>query len=719
MLCIRGPGVWAYRPVIEAWVDIGDLEDCPSNTLPGFSERLTAWLPSLIEHRCSVGERGGFLQRLRDGTWPAHIMEHVTLELQALAGMPGGLGRARETSQRGVYKVAVRAWYEPVTRAALYAARDLVMAAIEDRPYDVAAAVDALRDIAEPLRLGPSTECIVDAADDRDIPAIRLGEANLVQLGYGARQRRIWTAETDRTGAIAEGICSDKDLTRSLLKACGVPVPEGRLVESIAQAWEAAQDIGLPVVVKPIDGNHGRGVFTNLISRQEVETAFGIAVDEGSGVVVERFIPGDEHRLLIVGGRLVAAARGEAATVIGDGVSTVAQLIEQQLNSDPRRGRGEDQPLNIIRLDSAAQMEIARQGFERDSIPAQGVCVVIQRNGNVSIDVTDQVHPKVAGAVCLAAKVVGLDIAGVDLVAKDIAQPLQDQGGAIVEVNAGPGLLMHLKPASGRPRDVGAAIIDNMFPHGDAGRIPIVGISGSHGKTLVARLLTRLLQMAGLYTGLACSDGLYLQSRHVDKTAGASWEAARRLLLNRAVQAAVIEQSARGILTEGLAYDRCHIGVVTGVDPGDLLPDLDIHDADRLANVLRTQVDVVLSDGVAVLNADDERVAEMASLCDGGVILYSLRPDSERIAQHRVAGGRAVLVQGSDIVLAEASTLEILMAVDDLPRHDAHGPRRLSALLPAVAAAWALGLDHDIVRTGIRTFDVMESVQASPVGLAV
>ena len=315
ILSLRGPNMWTYRPVLEVWIDIGELEDYPSNLLPGFYERLSTWLPSLIEHRCSYEEHGGFLRRVQEGTWPGHILEHVTLELQNLAGMPGGFGKAREMSQRGVYKVIVRAWHEQVTHAALHAARDLVMAAIEDRPFDTAQVIADLRDMVDSLCLGPSTACIVDAADDRDIPYIRLNDGNLVQLGYGAAQHRIWTAETDRTSAIAEGISRDKDLTKTLLEACGVPIPEGRLVQSAADAWEAAEDIGLPVVVKPYDGNHGRGVFTNLTTREEVESAYTIAIDEGSGVIVERFVLGNEHRLLVVGGKVVAAARGEPASL--------------------------------------------------------------------------------------------------------------------------------------------------------------------------------------------------------------------------------------------------------------------------------------------------------------------------------------------------------------------------------------------------------------------
>ena len=460
VLSLRGPNIWTYRPVLEAWVDIGELEDFPSNTIPGFYERLTAWLPSLVEHHCGVGVHGGFLMRLREGTWPGHIMEHVMIELQNLAGMQSGFGKARETSKRGVYKVVVRARHEEVSRAALFAARDLVMAAIQDKPFDVKATVDNLRDILESVALGPSTGCIVDAATDRRIPSMRLNEGNLVQLGYGARQRRIWTAETDQTSAIAETISSDKELTKTLLQSCGVPVPEGRIVNSVADAWDAAESIGLPVVVKPLDGNHGRGVSTNLNNQKDVEAAFLLAEQESSDVIVERFIRGNEHRLLIIGGRLVAAARGEEASIVSDGVSTISELINSQLNSDPRRGSSEDCPLNLILIDEADDprvvlLELARQGYTTESIPPAGETILVQRNGNVAFDVTDQVHPSVAAAASLAARIVGLDIAGVDLVAEDISRPLEEQGGAIVEVNAGPGLLMHcLLYTSPSPRDL-------------------------------------------------------------------------------------------------------------------------------------------------------------------------------------------------------------------------------------------------------------------------
>src|SRR5574343_930817 len=403
-------------------------------------------------------------------------MEHVTLELLSLAGVPGGFGRARDGGRRGVYKVIIYNLHDDVTRLAIETGRDLIMAAIEDRPFDVAAAVEALKDLAEDRLLGPSTGSIVAAAQARNIPTIRLADNNLVQLGYGFKQRRIWTAETDQTSAIAETISRDKDLTKSLLKACGVPVPEGCVVETADEAWEAAQDIGLPVVVKPSDGNHGRGVFTNLMTEAEVRTAFAVAVDDGSSVIVERCIPGNEHRLLVVGGKTVAAARGDFAFVTGDGQSTIEQLIETQINSSPSRGPAEENTLNFVRVDSAVRLELERQGLTAQSVPDKGRDVLIQRNGNVSIDITDQVHQDVADTVALAARVVGLDVAGIDLVCEDISKPLADQRGAIVEVNAGPGLLMHLRPSAGTPRPVGEAIVDYLFPPEQDFNLPIVGI---------------------------------------------------------------------------------------------------------------------------------------------------------------------------------------------------------------------------------------------------
>ncbi|MDO8438652.1 MAG: cyanophycin synthetase [Telluria sp.] len=704
---LRGPNIWTYRPVIEAWLDIGALEDFPSNTLPGLYERLVAWLPGLIEHRCGVGERGGFLERLKEGTWSGHILEHIALELQNLAGMRTGFGKTRSTGEIGVYKMAFRTRQPEVGMAALHTGRALLMAAIDDTPFDLALEVAKLVEIVDRHCLGPSTAHIVEAATERKIPHIRLTDGNLVQLGHGGAQRRIWTAETDRTSAIAESIASDKDLTKTLLQSCGVPVPEGSLVKSAEEAWEEAQDIGLPVVVKPYDGNHGRGVSVNLMTRADVEKAYHLAARKGDSesVIVERFITGDEHRLLVVGKQVVAAAKGESLWVTGDGVSNVIALVDSQINTDPRRGTDENSPLNALAPENGAEiiLELERQGMTAYSIPLDGQRVLIQPNGNVAYDVTDKVHPSVAAAAALAARVVGLDIAGVDLVAEDISRPLAEQRGAIIEVNASPGLLSHLKPAEGgQPRPIGTAIVGHLFGPGESGRIPIVGITGSIGSSLVARLVGCLLHLTGKHTGVVSADGLFLDQRKVSGADSVNWDAGQRLLINRTVEAAVFESNARMILTDGLAYDKCTVGVVTDMAGHEVLGEFYINDADGMANVVRTQVDVILPHGVAVLNGAIAEVAEMAELCDGKVIFYGADAAVPVIAAHIASGERAVFLRDGKVILSDGPLETALLNLAALHTSASNQP---DSVLAAVAATWAMDLSPELIAAGLRAFD--------------
>jgi cyanophycin synthetase len=702
---LRGPNIWTYRAVMEAWVDIGALEDFPSNTLPGFYERLTGYLPGLIEHECSPGVRGGFLQRLQEGTWAAHILEHVCLELQNMAGMRTGFGKARQTSQTGIYKIAFRTRQEDVGRRALHLGRDLVQAAIDDTPFDIAASVEELHNMVDSLCLGPSTAHIVDAATARGIPHTRLTDGNLVQLGYGIAQRRIWTAETDQTSAIAEEIASDKDMTKRMLQACGVPVPHGQVVQSAAQAWEAAQSIGLPVAIKPYDGNHGRGVALDLDNQADIEAAFALAHQEGGGqVIVEEFIRGNEHRMLVVGRQVVAAARGTTLYVQGDGVSTMNQLVDQQINSDPRRGRAESFPLNVVDLSESPEvlLELERIGIAPLSVPEAGRKVLIQRNGNVAFDVTSELHPSVARAAALAARVVGLDIAGVDMVLENCALPLQQQRGAVIEVNASPGLLAHIKPADGAGQPVGTAIISHLFDSKQDGRIPVVGITGTHNTGRMARLVAWLVHISGKHVGLACSEGLYLDSRKVDAADSSTWEAGQRILINRSVQAAVFENPCTTILGQGLAYDRCQVGVVTDVSWDESLRDFDILDAAQNFKVARTQVDVVLSSGCAVINAMDPQALELAELCDGRVIFYALSPEHPTLLAHRAKGNQVVCLRENCIVLAHGTQERPLLGLDSLKPTKAAQPEMVMA---AVAAAWALSISPELIAAGLRTFE--------------
>lgn len=703
---LRGPNIWTYRPVIEAVLDIGALEEFPSNKIPGLYERLTTWLPGFIEHRCGVGERGGFLERLREGTWSGHILEHVVLELQNLAGMRTGFGQTRSTNLVGVYKMAFRTREEQVGRAALQIGRDLLMAAIEDQPFDLQTRVTELRELVDDRCLGPSTASIVDAATDRRIPSIRLTDGNLVQLGHGAAQRRIWTAETDRTSAIAESIASDKDLTKTLLQSCGVPVPEGSLVRSAEEAWEEAQDIGLPVVIKPYDGNHGRGVSLNLMSKEDVIAAYELASRKGDSksVIVERFVTGDEHRVLVVGNQVVAVGKGESLWVTGNGKSNITELVDDQINTDPRRGTTEDCPLNALDPAAGAEiiLELKRQGMDANSIPLAGQKVLIQPNGNVAVDVTDKIHPDIAYAATLAARIVGLDIAGVDLVAEDISRPMAEQGAAIIEVNASPGLLAHIKPANGEGRPVGKAIINHLFAPEESGRISIVGVAGTKGCSLIARLIGALINISGKETGVACAQGLFLNKRLVTDGDCANWEAGQRLLINRSVEAAVFETNAKAMLSDGLAYDKCAVGVVTDLDGYAELGAYYIDSPDQMRKVLRTQVDVILPDGVAVLNAADPAVADLAELCDGKVIFYGKDPLLEAIVNHRALGERVVFLRDDNIVMADGETETALLPLSALK------PAKVAqaeSVLAAVAAAWALDITPELIGAGLRTFD--------------
>jgi cyanophycin synthetase len=639
IFAINGPSIWTYRPVVEAWVDIGDLEDCPSNTIPGFVERLCAWLPTLSEHRCSYEEVGGFIKRLEEGTWPAHIMEHVTLELQNLADIPGGFGRAREAGPRGVYKVAISAPFEEVSRVSLEMGRDLVMAAIEDEPFDVEAAVSQLRTMAAAYLPGPSAACIIAAAEDkaRKIPVVYLPAQNLVQLGYGAQQKRIWAADTEHTGAIAQGIAEEPELTHDLLKSCGLPVPAQSLAATADEAWAEAQWMGLPVNIMP--GSYSVGdPGVKVSTREELMAAFENAWEEGSDVVVKKSISGRLHRLLVVSGTLVATA--------------------------PLDGDGE--------------------------------------HGS---DLTGHIHPSTEEAVILAAKIVGLDVTGIDVVVRDVSRPLSEQEGAITAVHAGRRLIRHLQPDSEESRLIGRSVINGLFPDASDGRIPIVGVIGSSGCNDVARLVAEYSRLSGKMTALACGDGVFYNRRHVKNESGVNWQSGRHLLINRATEVAVIESSADMILGEGLPYDRCQVAIVTGVSPEQHFGEYYVDSRERVLQVMRTQVDVVLPTGIAVLNAADAMAVELAPFCDGEVIYFAVDARSPVIAEHLANGGRAVIVRSEQLALVTSTDETLIAPLTGIPfLTDDDAFARLSCVLAATAAAWALEISLHVIRTGIETF---------------
>ena len=708
ILTLRGPNVWARFSVLEVTVDLGVLKDSPSNELPGFNERLKSWLPTMIEHRCSVGERGGFFERLRRGTYQAHILEHVTLELQSLAGTEVGYGRARETDEDGVYRVAIEYEDEAFAVACLHAARELSQAAVYDRPFDVEAEVRRLREINQKERLGPSTGAIVAAAKARGIPVRRLNSESLVQLGYGARQKRINTAETSNTSAIAESVAQDKDLTRALLRQVGVPVPYGRPVADAEDAWAAAKEVGLPVVVKPRYGNHGYGVTVNLSTREQVARAYALAREQTSYVMVETFAEGADYRLLVVGGKLAAAARREPALVVGDGAHTVAELVEA-VNRDPRRSDDHSTPLSQIKLDGIALTTLAEHGHGPDTVPAAGERVLIRKNANLSTggtaaDVTDLVHPDVAARAVDAAAVIGLDVAGVDVIVRDISRPIEAQGGAVVEVNAGPGLRMHLEPSSGESRPVGEAIVDMIFPGGDNGRVPVVAVTGVNGKTTVTRLIAHVLKTSGKFVGMTCTDGIHLDGRRIESGDCSGPQSARAILVNPKVEAAVLETARGGILREGLAFDVCDVGVVTNIGEGDHLGINGIETPERLAWVKRTVTDSVAAWGSGVFNAADPLVVEMARHCPGSVVFFA-NESNDVIADHRARGGKAVFARGGAVVLAEGAAERPLIPTARVPL--TFGGRigfQVENALAASAACWALNVPDETIVAALSTF---------------
>ncbi len=712
---LAGPNYWANFPVLEVWIDLEEFRDSPSDTLPGFNERLMNWLPSMIEHRCSEGVRGGFFERLRRGTWLGHILEHTTLELQSLAGHEVGFGRARETPSEGVYRVAIEYKEEEVAKAAIDSAFRLLLAAIHDTPFDVAQEVERLKNIIEDVGLGPSTQAIADAATKRNIPWRRLTKGSLIRFGHGIHQKKIQAAETDATSAIAESIAQDKQLTRQLLKEVGLPVPYGGPVESLQEALDEADYIAGPVVIKPRYGNQGRGVATNLESAEQITAAYCAAMEISSDIIIEEFIPGDDYRVLVVGNQVVAAARREPAAVVGDGRSTVEELIEIA-NQDPRRCNGHSGVLTKLHLDEISLNVLNDQGLTPRSVPAQGVKVLIRRNANLStggtaIDVTDLLHPDFAARCVDAARVVGLNIAGIDVVARHIDRPLDKSNGVIVEVNAAPGLRMHLAPSEGKSRPVGEAIMNLLYAPGDTGRIPIIAVTGVNGKTTVTRMIAHVMKQVGRIVGMTCTDGIWINDRKIDTGDCSGPRSAQTVLAHPDVNTAVLETARGGILRAGLGFDRCDVAVVTNIGEGDHLGLDAIDTLEKLAMVKRTIVDVVLPNGTAVLNASDPLVAPMAKKCPGRSLLFAISPDDIALQEHAQLGHPVAFVRDGQIIISHLNSETVIDQVSSFPVTRGGKIRfQIENLLAAAGALWSAGIPSQQIADGLRSFQSDEEL---------
>ncbi|WP_342618659.1 cyanophycin synthetase [Rhodoferax sp. GW822-FHT02A01] len=695
---LRGPNLWSHHTAIQSIVSCAPQENS-IDELPGFEVRLRERFPEL-----SPLQPTGHNDRIS----LAHVLELVTLGLQAQAGCPVTFSCTTPTLDDNVYQVVVEYSEEEVGRKALEIAEQLCNAALSDTPFDVATALAALRELDEDVRLGPSTGSIVDAAVARGIPYARMTSGSMVRFGWGSKKRRIQAAEIDATSAISEAIAQDKQLTKKLLAAAGVPVPTGRAVSDADDAWKAALEIGLPVVVKPLDGNQGKGVTVNITSEEQLRKAYEVASTFSDDILVERYMPGNDFRLLVVGDRLVAAARRDPPKVVGDGVSTIAQLVEQ-VNKDPRRGSGHSTSLTKIRFDEIAKECLANQGFTADSVPLKGQRVNLRNNANLSTggsatDVTDDVHPDVAARAVAAAHMVGLDICGVDVVSDSILRPLEEQGGGVVEVNAAPGLRMHLAPSFGKGRAVGEAIISLLFKNGDNGRIPVVAVTGTNGKTTTVRLISHLLKTNGLRVGMTNTDGVYVDGQCIDTGDCSGPKSARSVLLHPDVDAAVLETARGGVLREGLAFDRCDVAVVTNVGSGDHLGLNYITTVQELAVLKRVIVQNVAPTGVAVLNAADPNVASMASKCKGSVTFFTQDRHHPVMATHRAQGHAVVYVEEGNLVAAKGDFKHhIPLNKVPITMGGAIG-FQVENVMASVAAAWALKVDWVTIETGLSSF---------------
>ena len=695
---LRGPNLWSHHTAIQSIVSCAAHENAIAG-LPGFEARLRERFPEL-----------GSLQPTghNDTISMAHVLEMVALGLQAQAGCPVTFSCTTATLDSHVYQVVVEYSEEAVGRKALKMAQALCEAAQTDNAFDLAAALTELRDLDEEVRLGPSTGCIVDAAVARGIPFSRMTEGSMVRFGWGSQQRRIQAAEIDSTSAISEAIAQDKQLTKKLLSAAGVPVPAGREVLDADDAWKAACEIGLPVVIKPLDGNQGKGVTVNINSEESLRKAYDVAATFSDSILVERFMPGNDFRLLVVGDKLVAAARREPPKVVGDGVSSVAQLVEQ-VNRDPRRGSGHSTSLTKIRFDDIAKECLAIQGFSAESVPLKGQRVNLRNNANLSTggsatDVTDDVHPDVAARAVAAAHMVGLDICGVDVVCDSILRPLEEQGGGMVEVNAAPGLRMHLAPSFGKGRPVGEAIISTLFKGGETGRIPLVAVTGTNGKTTTVRLISHLLKARGLRVGMTNTDGVYVDGQCIDTGDCSGPKSARSVLLHPDVDAAVLETARGGVLREGLAFDRCDVAVVTNVGTGDHLGLNYITTVQDLAVLKRVIVQNVSAKGVAVLNAADANVASMAKKTKGAVTFFAQDRHHPVMATHRAQGHAVVYVEEGNLVAAQGDFKHhIPLSKIPVTLGGAIG-FQVENVMASVAAVWALKVEWATIEAGLASF---------------
>lgn len=715
---LRGPNIWSVqrKKLIQMRLDLEDMEEKPTNKIPGFRERIEALLPTLIEHRCSEGERGGFFARIDRGTWMGHVIEHIALEIQTLAGMETGFGRTRETKTPGVYNVVFSYTEENVGLFAAESAVKIAEALIEGVDYDLEADIQKMREIRERVRLGPSTGSIVDEAVARDIPWIRLGTNSLVQLGYGVNQMRFQATITQKTSNIAVDIACNKEETKRLLDLASIPVASGSICVDEEDLENTIKKIGYPIVIKPLDGNHGKGASINVTTYEDAKAGLEYARKYSRRVIVEKFITGFDFRVLVIDNRLVAAAKRVPAHVVGDGKNNIAKLIEIT-NEDPRRGYGHENVLTEIEVDRDTEDLLEKLGYTLDTVPKAGEIVYLKSTANLStggtsVDVTDLMHPENIFLCERISRVIGLDVCGIDIMAENLTQPLKETGGCILEVNAAPGFRMHLAPSEGLPRNVAAPVIDMLYPPGKPSRIPIIAVTGTNGKTTTTRLMAHIVKNNGFKVGFTTSDGIYIQNHMMEKGDTTGPLSAEYILKDPTVEFAVLETARGGILRAGLGFSRCDIGIITNIQE-DHLGLNDIHTLEDLARVKATVVKSIKKDGWAVLNAEDEQCMKIANDLNCNIAYFAMdeeHPTAKRLSKE----GKIVAVYENGFITIKKGEWKIRIERATHVPLTLGGKARfmIANALAATLAAYLWGFKTEDISLSLQTF--IPSVAQTP-----
>jgi cyanophycin synthetase len=707
---MSGPNYWSIRrhKLIVMRLDLEEMEEQPSNKIEGFAERLKTLFPTMYSHRCSPGVPGGFFHRVEEGTWMGHIIEHIALEIQSLAGMNCGFGRTRETSKPGVYNVVFNYWE---AKAGVFAANSAVAiceALIKGEPYQLEEDIQRLRELREEERLGPSTGSIVEEAIKRNIPYIRLNRRSLVQLGYGINQKRIQATMASTTSSIAVDIACDKEDTKLLLDSAQIPVPKGKICVTEEDLQQAVSRIGYPLVTKPINGNHGKGATTNLMNWEELKAGFEAAKVYSRSVIVEKFITGHDHRVLVINYKFVAAARRTPASVTGDGSMTIQELIDQ-VNADPRRGYGHEKVLTSIKVDKFTEQILLEKGYSLETVLKKDEELLLKPTANISTggtatDITDLVHPSNIFMCERIARIIGLDICGVDIMAPDLSTPVTENGGAILEVNAAPGFRMHLEPTDGLARNVAEPVIDMLYPHGSSARIPIIAITGTNGKTTTTRLMAHLCKQVGFKVGYTTTDGVYIQNEMMMKGDCTGPISAEFVLKDPTVDMAVLECARGGILRAGLGFHHCDIGIVTNI-AADHLGLQGIDTIEQLAKVKAVVVESVFPDGHAILNADDDLVYLMRHNLDCKIGLFSMDEFNPRIVEHCKKGGLAAVYENGYITIMKGSWKIRVDKVTNVPMtFGGRAEFNIANCLPVVLAAFIRNFKIEDIRSALQTF---------------